>query len=120
MALAGLNALAFHFITAATMAEWDSRPQLPLTAKFAGVLGLVLWTNVILAGRLMYYATTWFRQQPRCKLAARVCRDQRDRGRVAGRVRGRRGLSARPADVCAARADAPRGRQRQQRSCRQR
>ena len=62
MALAGLNALAFHFITAATMAEWDSRPQPPLTAKLAGVLGLVLWTNVILAGRLMYYANTWFRQ----------------------------------------------------------
>ena len=62
MAVAGLNALAFHFITAATLAEWDSRPQLPLPAKFAGVVGLVLWTNVILAGRLMYYANTWFRQ----------------------------------------------------------
>lgn len=62
MALAGLNALAFHFITAATMADWDGRPQLPPTAKLAGVLGLVLWTNVILAGRLMYYANTWFRQ----------------------------------------------------------
>lgn len=61
MALAGLNALAFHFITAATMAEWDSRPQLPPAARFAGVLGLILWTNVILAGRLMYYANTWFR-----------------------------------------------------------
>ena len=62
MALAGLNALAFHFVTATTMAEWDSRSQLPPAAKFAGVLGLVLWTNVIIAGRLMYYANTWFRQ----------------------------------------------------------
>jgi hypothetical protein len=62
MAVAGLNALAFHFVTAATMAEWDSRPQLPLPVKSAGVLGLLLWTNVIVAGRLMYYANTWFRQ----------------------------------------------------------
>ena len=61
MALAGLNAIAFHFITAATMEEWDSRPQLPPAAKLAGVLGLILWTNVIVAGRLMYYANTWFR-----------------------------------------------------------
>jgi hypothetical protein len=61
MALAGLNAIAFHFITAPTMEEWDSRPQLPPAAKLAGVLGLTLWTNVIVAGRLMYYANTWFR-----------------------------------------------------------
>lgn len=61
MALAGLNAIAFHFITAATMEEWDSRPHLPPAAKLAGVLGLILWTNVIVAGRLMYYANTWFR-----------------------------------------------------------
>ena len=61
MAVAGLNAIAFHYITAATMAEWDSRPRLPPAAQFAGVIGLILWTNVILAGRLMYYANTWFR-----------------------------------------------------------
>jgi hypothetical protein len=52
----------FHVITAETLAQWDSRPQLPLAAKFAGVLGLLLWMNVILAGRMMYYANTWFRQ----------------------------------------------------------
>jgi hypothetical protein len=57
-----LNALAFHFITAATLTEWDIRPQLPFPAKFAGVLGILLWTNVILTGRFMYYANTWFRQ----------------------------------------------------------
>jgi hypothetical protein len=62
MGLAGMNALSFHFVTAATLAEWDSRPQLPPAAKLAGVLGLVLWANVIIAGRLMYYANTWFRQ----------------------------------------------------------
>jgi hypothetical protein len=62
MALAGLNALAFHFITSATVTEWDDRSQPPRAAKLAGALGLVLWTNVILCGRLMYYANTWFRQ----------------------------------------------------------
>ena len=62
MAVAGLNAMAFHVITAATLNEWDSRPQLPFPAKFAGVLGILLWTNVILTGRFMYYANTWFRQ----------------------------------------------------------
>lgn len=61
MAVAGVNALAFHFVTASTMAEWDTRPQLPLPVKLAGVLGLVLWTNVIVAGRMIYYANTWFR-----------------------------------------------------------
>lgn len=61
MALAGLNALAFHFITEYTLVDWDTDAVLPVSAKLAGAVSLVLWVNVIVAGRLMYYATTWFR-----------------------------------------------------------
>lgn len=60
--LAGLNAAAFHFITEYTLVEWDTAPTPPLGAKLAGALSIVLWTNVIVAGRLIPYALTWFRE----------------------------------------------------------
>ena len=62
IALAGLNALAFHFITEYSIVDWDSHTTPPLGAKLAGGLSIVLWTNVIVAGRLIPYAITWFRE----------------------------------------------------------
>jgi hypothetical protein len=61
MVLAGINALAFHFITEYTLIDWDAGQTPPSGAKLAGALSIVLWANVIVAGRLIPYALTWFR-----------------------------------------------------------
>jgi hypothetical protein len=58
MGIAGLNALAFHFITEYSLIDWDAGVTPPFGAKLAGALSLVLWANVILAGRLIPY--NWF------------------------------------------------------------
>ena len=59
MAIAALNALAFHYITYNSVADWDAGVTPPLGAKLAGLLGILLWANVIVAGRLIPY--NWFR-----------------------------------------------------------
>lgn len=58
MALAGINALAFHYITYESIERWDTAPRPPLGARLAGLLGLVLWANIIIGGRLIPY--NWF------------------------------------------------------------
>jgi hypothetical protein len=60
--LAGLNAAAFHYITEYTLVDWDSGARPPFGAKLAGALSIVLWANVIVSGRLIPYALTWFRE----------------------------------------------------------
>ena len=62
MGIAGVNALAFHFITEYTLIDWDAGQTPPAGAKLAGALSIVLWANVVIAGRLMPYALTWFRE----------------------------------------------------------
>jgi hypothetical protein len=62
MALAGLNALAFHFITEYTLVDWDTGARPPFGARLAGGLSIILWVNVIVSGRLIPYALTWFRE----------------------------------------------------------
>ena len=61
MVLAGFNALAFHFITEYTLVDWDTGSTPPTGAKLAGALSIILWANVIVSGRLIPYALTWFR-----------------------------------------------------------
>jgi hypothetical protein len=61
MGIAGLNALAFHFITEYTLVDWDAGQTPPFGAKLAGALSKIHWVNVVVAGRLMPYALTWFR-----------------------------------------------------------
>ena len=61
MVTAGLNALAFHFITEYTLVDWDAGRTPPSAAKLAGWVSIVLWVNVIVSGRLIPYALTWFR-----------------------------------------------------------
>lgn len=60
--LAGLNALAFHFITEYSLVDWDSGARPPFGAKLAGAISIILWANVIVSGRLIPYALTWFRE----------------------------------------------------------
>jgi len=52
---AGLNALIYHFVTERRIAAWDGDPIPPTGARLAGLTSLLLWTGVILAGRMMSY-----------------------------------------------------------------
>ena len=61
MGIAGLNALAFHFITEYSLVDWDANVTPPFGAKLAGALSILLWANVIVSGRLIPY--NWFQQQ---------------------------------------------------------
>ena len=56
LALAGLNALAFHLRP--TVGRWDEDLQVPATARLAGGVSLLLWSAIIVSGRLI--AFNWF------------------------------------------------------------
>jgi hypothetical protein len=58
MVIAGINAMAFHYITYFSVDSWDSARVPPFGAKLAGALGVGLWGFVIIAGRLIPY--NWF------------------------------------------------------------
>jgi hypothetical protein len=53
--LAGLNALFFHLVTERRIADWNDGVRPPLPARLAGLVSIVLWAAVILAGRMMSY-----------------------------------------------------------------
>ena len=59
MVLAAINALAFHWSLYHTVGEWDTSPVVPFGAKVAGVVSVVLWAGVTVAGRMIAY--NWFR-----------------------------------------------------------
>ena len=58
MVVAGINALAFHFITYNSVPSWDSAAQTPFGARLSGGLSIVMWIVVIVSGRLIPY--NWF------------------------------------------------------------
>lgn len=58
MVLAGINALAFHFITYDSVVKWDSTASTPFGARLSGALSIVMWAVVIVSGRLIPY--NWF------------------------------------------------------------
>ena len=58
LAVAGLNALAFHWTTHPTAGRWDEDPLLTSTARRSGAVSLLLWSTVIISGRLIAY--NWF------------------------------------------------------------
>jgi uncharacterized protein DUF6644 len=49
--LAGVNALVFEVTLFRGIAKWDDAPATPLGAKAVGVLSLLLWVGVVVAGR---------------------------------------------------------------------
>jgi hypothetical protein len=51
IALAGINALAFHFTIYQRVTAWDLSPVTPLHARLAGAASLLLWIGVVTAGR---------------------------------------------------------------------
>ena len=58
LALAGVNALAFHLKTYQKAERWDEDPQATATARQAGAVSLLLWSAIIVSGRLIAY--NWF------------------------------------------------------------
>lgn len=55
IALAGLNALAFHSRVYRSVEDWDIGLEAPLAARLHAVLSLLLWFAVISCGRLLAY-----------------------------------------------------------------
>jgi hypothetical protein len=58
LALAGLNALCFHLTIYRAVGRWDEDPLIPAPARLAGAASLLLWSAIIVSGRLI--AVTWF------------------------------------------------------------
>ena len=53
--LAGINALVFELTLRRTVKDWDTAQPPPFRARFAGVMGIILWAGIIAAGRTMAY-----------------------------------------------------------------
>ena len=51
IAIAGVNMLVFHFISGRDQARWDNDGLLPLRARLAGGLSILLWIAVVSCGR---------------------------------------------------------------------
>ena len=58
MALAAVNAGAFHYSTYYSVAKWDADSEMPFGAKMSAVISLALWAFIIVSGRLIAY--NWF------------------------------------------------------------
>lgn len=56
LALAGLNALIFHWTIYRDVGEWDPGSEAPVRARLAGLLSLFFWIAIIAAGRAIAYA----------------------------------------------------------------
>jgi hypothetical protein len=49
--VAGLNMAVFHFIGARDQPKWENDSRLPLPARLAGGLSILLWVTVVACGR---------------------------------------------------------------------
>jgi hypothetical protein len=56
--LAGLNVWLFHSRVHERVAEWDQTLPPPRAARVAGIVSLVAWAGVVVAGRFIAY--NWF------------------------------------------------------------
>jgi hypothetical protein len=48
---AGLNMVVFHAISAGDLPKWEHQTALPLRARLAGGLSILLWVSVVTCGR---------------------------------------------------------------------
>ena len=55
LVLAGINALAFHLTIYRTAVRRDEDPQVPGTVRLAGAVSLLLWSAIIVSGRLIAF-----------------------------------------------------------------
>ena len=51
IAAAGVNMLVLHFIGARHQSRWDNQARLPVTARLAGGISMLLWIAVVACGR---------------------------------------------------------------------
>ncbi len=51
IATAGLHALVFHLAARRRMPSWDERKTLPVAARIAGLVSILIWIGVVAAGR---------------------------------------------------------------------
>jgi hypothetical protein len=51
--LAGLNMIAFHYWTYASIRQWDRDPIPPAAVRITGSLSLAFWISVVVCGRLI-------------------------------------------------------------------
>lgn len=58
LVLAGINAFVFHNGIYRSVTAWDLAPKPPFGARFAGAASLLLWSLIIIAGRMIAY--NWF------------------------------------------------------------
>jgi hypothetical protein len=49
--VAGLNMAMFHLISAKDLPRWENERRLPLPARLAGGLSILLWVTVVACGR---------------------------------------------------------------------
>jgi hypothetical protein len=55
LVLVGLNPLIFHLTIYRSVNTWDVAPVTPVRARAAATCSLVLWTSIIVAGRMIAY-----------------------------------------------------------------
>ena len=58
LAVAGVNALAFHLTTSRMGERWHEDSNTAAPARLAGAVSLLLWFTIIVTGRLVAY--NWF------------------------------------------------------------
>jgi hypothetical protein len=51
IATAGLHALIFNLAARRRMPSWDERKTLPVAARIAGLVSILLWIGIVAAGR---------------------------------------------------------------------
>lgn len=51
--IAGIHALVFHFAVNRNGAAWDNSRRLPIGAKVAGAISILIWAGVVTAGRFI-------------------------------------------------------------------
>ncbi len=56
--LTGINAAIYHLTIEKRIVSWDSDPIPPPRARLAGVCSLLLWSAVVICGRMQAY--NWF------------------------------------------------------------
>ena len=51
--LAGVHALAFHWIIKRDVASWEESAVLPAKAKVSGLVSILIWVSIVAAGRFI-------------------------------------------------------------------